>query len=86
MALRQWLGIGNVKHGRCQMPAVERLDQCALIKLRAAADMQQLRSRRQKREEPCVQEAACLLRQGKKTDEAPFLAGNCQADLRHGSR
>lgn len=40
MAFRQRLGIGDVKHGGCQLPAVQRLDECALVKLRAAADVQ----------------------------------------------
>src|SRR6185312_8816055 len=69
MAFRQRLGIGDVEHGCCQLPAVERLDERVLNELRAAADMQQPRSRRQKREKLCVQDSPCLLRQGEEADE-----------------
>src|SRR4051812_41392716 len=41
VAFRQRLGIGNIEHGCCQAAAVERLDECALVKLLAAANMQQ---------------------------------------------
>src|SRR3954447_7184318 len=69
MAFRQRLGVSDIEDSCCKAAAVERLDECGLIELRAAADMQQSRSHRQKREEFCVQEAAGLLRQGQKTDE-----------------
>jgi len=69
MAFRQRLGVGNVEHSRCKAAAVERLDECGLVKLRAAANMQQSRSHRQEREEPCVQNATGLLRQRQETDQ-----------------
>src|SRR5438067_465135 len=69
MAFRQRLGVGDVEHSCRKVAAVERLDECGLVELWAAADMQQSRSHRQKREEFCAQEAACLLRQWQKTNE-----------------
>src|SRR6185503_14400912 len=69
MAFRQRLGVGDVEHSCCKAAAVERLDQCSLVKLWAAANMQQSRSHRQEREEPCVQNATGLLRQRQETDQ-----------------
>src|SRR6185436_7065553 len=66
VAFRQRLGVGNVQHGCCKAAAVERRDECALIELRTTSDMQQPRANRQRREQPCAEDAVCLLRQRQK--------------------
>ena len=86
VAFRQRLGIGNVEHGCRKAAAVERLDESALVELRAAANMQQPCSCRQKREHPAFRMPRVCSVRGRRQTRIPFPSGNCQADRRHESR